>query len=662
MKLHTIGLIALLGSASAAEAPQQWTPEVSMKVHNVTEVLPSADGSAVVWTESTAVMSTEKSEINTQLFFAQSDGSHRLQLTRGEKSAKAPEFSPDGAFVYFSSERYGKGNLFRIAVDGGEAEKLTDLKGELGAYHLSPNGKWIAFSASPERPEVETAKRLKMDFRVIDEDPVDQALYLIATNADSGVQRSVKKLVSGPFTVGAFAWSPDSRTIAFETRPSPDADVSRKSDISEVEVESGVVQSIANTQATEAQPAYSPDGRYLAFVRTPAPLQPGRIVLHDRKDAKERELPESFDGQPNLAGWAADSRQIYFAEVKGTHAILYSMPVDGPPRAAFVPKGTFGAGLRLNARGTYAGLALQTASEPVEAYNLDLHSMKPVQVSAANTNLPKPPLGETQVIRWKNAGEELEGLLTLPPGYEKGKKIPLILNIHGGPSGGFTETFIGAAGLYPIASFAGQGWAVLRVNPRGSTGYGIKFRAANLNDWGGGDYKDLMSGVDHVIEMGIADPNRLVVMGWSYGGYMTNWVIGQTTRFKAAATGAGLSNLISMWGTNDIPTTLDDNFSGTPVEQTERYLKMSPLYYVKNVTTPTLILHGEIDPRVPTGQGYEMYNALKRRGVETVMVVYPRTKHGPEEPKFVMDIMRRHVEWVSKHLSTAQAVPLRAAN
>jgi dipeptidyl aminopeptidase/acylaminoacyl peptidase len=214
--------------------------------------------------------------------------------------------------------------------------------------------------------------------------------------------------------------------------------------------------------------------------------------------------------------------------------------------------------MRLNARGTQPGLALKTASEPVEADTMDLHSMKPVQVSAANTNLPKLPLGETQVIHWKNGSEDLEGLLTLPPGYQKGKKIPLILNIHGGPSGDFTETFIGASGLYPIASFAAHGWGVLRLYPRGSSGYGLKFGAANVNDWGEGDYKDLMTGVDHVIEMGVADPNRLVVMGWSYGGYMTNWAIGQTTRFKAAATGAGLSNLISMSGTNDIPTTLDD--------------------------------------------------------------------------------------------------------
>jgi dipeptidyl aminopeptidase/acylaminoacyl peptidase len=665
MRLTLIVPIAILATAlphrsvaadvpaakTAPAPPKQWTPELSMQVRNITEVLPSPDGSTVVWTESVPVMTGEKSEVNTQLFFAHSDGTGRLQLTRGEKSATAAEFSPDGSFVYFASERAGKRNVFRIAVDGGEAEKLTDWKGGLGDYHVSPNGKWIAFTASPERPDLETAKKLKTDFRVVDEDPADQSLYVVPVSEDGSGQHPVKKLVSGSFTVGGFTWSPDSRSIAFETRPAPDADVARKADISEVDVESDAVRPIATSPASESQPKYSPDGRYLAFVRSPGgSVDPGRIVLRNRSDAKERELPATFDEQPNLTGWAADSRQLYFVEFKGTRVVLYAMPIDGPPRAAFVPKGTVGMGVRLNARGTHAGMALQSTSEPVEAFTMDLRAMKPVQVSAANTKLPKPPLGETQLIHWKNGSEDVEGLLTLPPGYEKGKKIPLILNIHGGPSGDFVETFIGAAGLYPIASFASQGWAVLRVNPRGSTGYGVKFRAANVDDWGDGDYKDLMTGVDHVIAMGIADPNHLAVMGWSYGGYMTNWVIGQTTRFKAAATGAGLSNLISMWGTNDIPSTMDDYFLGSPVEHTDRYLKMSPLFYVKNVTTPTLILHGEIDPRVPTSQGYEMYMALKRRGVETVMVVYPRTKHGPEEPKFVLDIMQRQLDWVSKHI------------
>ena len=650
MRARYILLFAISALISTAEAPKEWTPELSMQVRSIGEVLPSPDGSTIVWTEIAAIMAAEKSEMNTQIFFAHSDGSHRLELTRGEKSSNGAEFSPDGKAVLFASERSGKRNIYRIPVDGGEASMISDWKGTLGTFRISPDGKWIGFTAVPEHPELETAKRLKLDFRVIDEDPANQSLYVLPVEEEVNGKRPVKKLVTGPFTVGAFTWSPDSRSIAYETRPSPDADAGRHADISEVDVATGAVRPIANTQANESQPHYSPDGRYLAYVRAPqVPIAPARIVLRTRADSKERELPATPDEQPNLAGFGSDSRQIYFTEWKGTRIVLYSIPVDGPAKPAFVPKGTVGS-LRLNSWGDWAGVALQSPTEPVEAYALNLRSLEPVQVSAANTSLPKPPLGETQVIRWKDGDQEIEGLLTYPVGYEKGKKYPLILNIHGGPSGAFGETFIGASGLYPIASFASRGYAVLRVNPRGSTGCGQQFRASNINDWGGGDYRDLMSGVDHVIAMGVADPNRMAVLGWSYGGYMTNWVITQTTRFKAAAAGAGLSNMISMWGTNDIPTLLDDYFSGPPSEQTERYLKLSPLYHVQNVTTPTLILHGEIDPRVPTGQGYEMYNALKRRGVETQMVVYPRTQHGPQEPKFVLDIMQRHLDWVAKHI------------
>jgi dipeptidyl aminopeptidase/acylaminoacyl peptidase len=254
------------------------------------------------------------------------------------------------------------------------------------------------------------------------------------------------------------------------------------------------------------------------------------------------------------------------------------------------------------------------------------------------------------VIRWKGKdGVDVEGLLTYPVNYQAGKKVPLILVIHGGPAGNFNESFIGT-GLYPIAAFANKGYAVLRANIRGSVGYGQKFRSSNFTDWGGGDYQDLMTGVDSVIARGVADPNRLAVMGWSYGGYMTSWVITQTNRFKCAAIGAGLTNLVSMWGTNDIPSVMDEYFGGSPWDAAQAYAKSSPLNFVKNVKTPTLILHGEVDPRVPVSQGYEMYHSLKRLGVETKMVVYPRTEHGPKEPKFVLDILERHLAWAESHL------------
>lgn len=637
--------------------PAQWTPEMSMKVRTVSAAVPSPNGRLAVWTETYAVMDGEKSESLTHVFVAQTNGSGRLQLTRGDKAANAPSFSPDSAWVFFASERSGKRNLYRIPVDGGEAEQITNWTGTLGIYSVAPNGKWLAFTAREPDTAEDRAKREKRDLRVIDENPHNHSLWTMPVEPDAEGKRPVKKAAAGPYHVGAFDWSPDSRRIAYETRPTPDADDSRKADIYEVEVETGSVRPVAVTTASESQPRYSPDGRYLAFVRSNESarrIDGSRIVLLALAGMKARELPASVDESPALAGWAGG--RMLFTEGRGTRTVLYGMPVDGAPTVLFQPsRGTFGgggAGLALNRTGSHAGLAMQAPDQPVEAYVMDLASNKPVRVSEANTGLVKQPLGETRVIRWKSAkdGKEIEGLLTLPVNYQQGKKYPLILNIHGGPAGAFTETFIGASGLYPLAAFAARGWAVLRANPRGSTGYGLPFRSANVDDWGGGDYTDLMSGVDAAIAMGVADPNRLAVMGWSYGGYMTNWVVTQTSRFKCAATGAGLSDLISMWGTNDIPSVLDDYFEGTSYEQPQHYIQMSPLAHIQNAGTPMLILHGEADVRVPTTQGHEMYTALKRKGTPVEMVVYPRTPHGPQEPKFVLDIMRRHIDWVAKYI------------
>ena len=641
-------LLLLLPTALFA----QWTPELSMKVKTVTSPLPSPDGRLCAWTQTQSVMDGEKSETLTHVFLARADGSGRMQLTRGDKSANAPAFSPDSAWVFFASDRSGKRNVFRIPVDGGESEMLTSWTGTIGTFSISPNGKWIAFTGREADNDEEPARKAKLDFRVIDDSPKNQSLWLVPVEPDVHGKRPAKKAAAGPYHVGAFDWSPDSRRIAYETRPTPDADDGRKADILEVEIETGRIRAVANTPATESSPRYSPDGRTLAFVRTSQTakrIDGARIALVNLADLKSRDLPATPDETPNLAGWVKD--RLYFSEGRGTRSVLYAMPVDGPPVVVFQPaKGTFGALVALNRTGTHAGLAMQASDEPVEAFVTESGSIQPVRVSAANTDLPKQPIGETRVIRWKSKdGKDVEGLLTLPVNYEKSKRYPLILNIHGGPAGAFGETFIGASG-YPIASFAARGWAVLRANPRGSTGYGLTFRSSNINDWGGGDFQDLMTGVDNVIQQGIADPDRLAVMGWSYGGYMTNWVITQTTRFKAAAAGAGLSNLISMWGTNDIPSTLDDYFEGAWYEQPERYIRMSPLAHIDKATTPTLILHGEADIRVPTTQGYEMYSGLKRKGVPAEMVVYPRTPHGPQEPKFVLDIMRRHIDWVAKYI------------
>jgi dipeptidyl aminopeptidase/acylaminoacyl peptidase len=238
--------------------------------------------------------------------------------------------------------------------------------------------------------------------------------------------------------------------------------------------------------------------------------------------------------------------------------------------------------------------------------------------------------------------------LTYPVDYETGTRVPLLVIVHGGPAGVFVQSFIARRGAYPIAAFASRGYAVLRCNVRGSSGYGRDFRYANYEDWGGGDYRDIMSGVDHIVQMGVADPDRLGVMGWSYGGYMTSWIITQTDRFKAASVGAGVTNLMSFTGTADIPGFIPDYFGGEYWDVFDRWRSHSAMFNVKGVSTPTLIQHGERDDRVPISQGYELYNALLRQGVTVKMVVYPRQPHGIGEPKLQLDAMKRNLDWFER--------------
>jgi dipeptidyl aminopeptidase/acylaminoacyl peptidase len=653
--MKTVLLAPAFSALLLAQAPTAWTPEFSMQFKTVSNVLPSPDGAKVVWTQTQSVMGPEQSEMLTHIFAANADGSHRIQLTRGDKSATSPSFSPDGRMIYFLSPRSGKNNVYRIAIGGGEAEMLSDFKGTLGTYQLSPDGKTIAFTGYEPPADEEKNKKEKRDYRVVDANPENQSIYLIPAEANGDGKRQPRKLTDGKRHVAEIVWSPDSSKIAFSHWAAPGADNWTGSELSEIDVPSGAVKSIALEHTMSSRPIYSRDGRYLAFAKSIS--EPPRwafdagIALVTRSTGDVRSLPATYDAQPDLIGFAGD--RILFVEAKHTRDMIYEMPIDGPPRELFQPaKGILaGGGTHLNANGTFLGIPMESTDQPPEAYVMAVNSKSPVQVSRANTDMPKLPLGKTEAIRWKSKdGLEIEGLLTYPVNYESGKKYPLILNIHGGPTGVFQETFIGRSGLYPIAVFAARGYAVLRPNPRGSGGYGKTFRFANYNDWGGKDYEDDQTGVDQVISMGVADPDRLAVMGWSYGGFMTSWTVTQTHRFKAAVVGAGVTNLWSFTGTSDVMGFLPDYFGGEPWQQFDNFQKHSPITHVNNVTTPTLVLHGEADVRVPTSQGYEFYHSLKREGVIAKMVVYPRQPHGPQEPKFVLDIMQRHLDWVDKYV------------
>jgi dipeptidyl aminopeptidase/acylaminoacyl peptidase len=370
-----------------------------------------------------------------------------------------------------------------------------------------------------------------------------------------------------------------------------------------------------------------------------------------------RPLGETYDRRPDLLGWSADGCHLLYTESVGTRVRLGALPIDGrPPKALYEPEGVISQ-VALNQERTVLGFVYEDPSRPPEVYLTRLDALRPVQVSRTNDDVRDLPLGRTEVIRWTSVdGLEIEGMLTYPVGYAPGTRYPLLLSVHGGPASVFAQEFIGRPSIYgPLAAFAARGYAVLRCNVRGSTGYGKAYRRANYCDWGGIDVQDLLAGVDHVIAMGVADPERMGVLGWSYGGFLAASTITQTPRFCAAVVGAGITNLISNAGSTDSPSFTVSHFGGELWEAAELLCARSPVLHVSNVTTPTLILHGERDARVPVSQGYELYNALKRQGCTVKMVVYPRTEHVPSEPKLLRDVMMRTVQWMDEHVGGGAA-------
>jgi dipeptidyl aminopeptidase/acylaminoacyl peptidase len=637
-----------------------WTPEASMKVKSIGSVRVSPDGKKVAFTVREAVTDGDKSEYLTHIHVSNSDGSGAFQLTQGDKSCDGPQWSPDGERIGFLSGRSGKNNVWLIRLRGGEATRLTDAKAGVSSFKFSPDGKTIAFTAlDPPTKEEEKKTKSKNDARVLDENIKLNRLYLIPVEKDSVGERETLLLTKGNYNVGSlfgpggFDWSPDGQEIAFTHTRTPRPDDWPTADVSVVDVKSLTVTPLATTGAAEHSPLYSPDGKWIACVVSDDPPTWGftaGVRVYPANGGTPRQLAATGDRQPFLIGWSADGTRLYYSEARGTTSQLFALPLNGEPRQlSHIEGGLYTPSL--NRARTRFGFGMQTTTQPAEAYASPAESFQPVRVSQVNEALPKHPLGRTEVLSWNAAdGLKIEGLLTYPVGYEKGKRYPLLLMIHGGPAGVFSQSFTAGPALYPVATFAAKGYAVLRTNPRGSSGYGQPFRYANYKDWGGGDYKDIMAGVDHVIKLGVADPDRMGVMGWSYGGYMTSWVITQTQRFKAASVGAGVTNLVSFTGTADIPGFLPDYFGGEMWDRVAVYQKHSAMFHVKGVRTPTLIQHGEKDDRVPISQGYELYNALKRQGCTTKMVVYPRTPHGPNEPRLLLDVMNRNVEWFDRYV------------
>lgn len=620
-----------------------------MKVAAVGSPRVSPDGARVAYTVAEVKMEKDKEwKSVTQVWVVPTGGGKAMQYTRGDKSSTAPEWSPDGTTLAFLSDREkdGERQVWMIGADGGEAWVVTAHKGGVSGFRFSPDGKQLLLSATdqPNKDE-EDRKKVKDDTIVIDRDIKMSHLWL--WNIEKKVD---KRLTEGDFTVSDPQWSPDGTRITYATRPTPKADDGSLSDVWIMTIASGQKKRLEDNSGSSDNARWSPDGKWIAYSGSPdagGGVSSSFLYLLPAAGGAPKELTTKFDLSVGTPVWSRDGKTIYFSTNVLEAIEVYSCDVGSGAVKKLSQRGGSTGVTEVTRDGKLVGTT-STSTQPTELYatSADFNSLK--LLTDHNAWLKDYSLAETEVVNWKSKdGLDVEGLLTKPVGYKAGQKVPFLLNPHGGPTGASLNNFSGT-----VQVLAANGFAVLQPNFRGSTGKGLGFAQANKNTWGKGDYEDCMTGVDAIVASGVADPARLGAFGWSYGGYMTFWILTQTDRFKAVSPGAGLSNIYSMYSQNDIQRYLRWFYSDkSPWEATELYWDRSPMKYVRNVKTPTMIMHGQVDTRVPIAQAQEFYMALKEMKVPVEFVVYPRENHGFTEPRHQMDRVRRYVWFFSKYLT-----------
>jgi dipeptidyl aminopeptidase/acylaminoacyl peptidase len=658
-----ISLPVAAGYAQKADketGPRVLSAEDTLRINDVGSPSLSPDGRWVVYTMSVRDMKDKDLKSTTHIWKVKVDGSERRQMTQGDVSCSSPRWLPGGDRIAFLSSRGktpaseengspggARTQVFFMYVDGGEAWQVTDHKEGIQSFEISPDGQKIAFTAHDPLSEEEKEKKKNKDDAVI----VDEKFQMSHLWIYDIAKKESLRLTEGDFTVSDVCWAPDSVKFAYVSRPNTKVDESWNSDIWVVDVEKKTPLKLYENPGRDINPRWSPDGRTIAFASDPhaeTSTWYSKLYLIPADGGGARVLLKDFDLDFSDPIWSPDGKTIYWATGEKTTMNLFAVDVQSGEVKRFVPPVGANYQWELSKDGRTWVWVHTPADWPSEVYAADAVLKDLFVLTDANPWLreEKKEMGKVEAVRWKNSdGQEIEGVLTYPVGYEQGKKYPLILNPHGGPSGARVESFSSSNQF-----FAGNGFFVFQPNFRGSVYYGQEFVNANRGKWGVVDYDDCMTGVDYCIEKGWADPDRLICYGWSYGGYMSFWIVTQTDRFKAVSPGAGLSNLYSMYSTTDIPHYLAW-FFGTPWNYEELYEKLSAIRHVKNVKSPVLILHGEEDARVPITQSVEFYQALRDLGKDVTLVKYPREGHGLGEPRHQMDRLRRYLYFFAKHVN-----------
>jgi dipeptidyl aminopeptidase/acylaminoacyl peptidase len=674
--VYVLGLAALAtGAAGATTAsPAGKAPSIvqslGMRVVSAPKISP--DGRRVIFEQSRTNWETNAFE--TDLFIADvgapgGGGAPRL-LTNGVRSSTSGAWSPDGRWIAFLSDRPGQlagtpadtNQIYVMAADGGEARQLTKVDKGVKDLDWTPDSRSLVFTA--EAPEPEAMKDRKDtfgDYHVIHADYAMVRLWRIGlplTDASGGVTAPAapKPLTKGEaFSVGAFAVSPDGTQVAFDAQRDPDLISAFSSDIYVLTLAGGGVKRIVDTPGPDISPKWSPDGTRIAY-ETAAGSKAffytnHQIAIVDAAGGAPRVLTGGFDEDAAPIRWTPSG--IYFSALQKTEAGLFRLdPGTGAIDPVVLPGARLASRFSLSAPGSGERVAFvgAGANQYAEIYTADLAAPAPVRITRAGDQIAAFDTARREVVSWTSAdGTPIEGILYKPSNFDARKTYPLLVVIHGGPTGVDTPV-VNPDRYYPVERFVAKGALVLRPNYRGSAGYGEKFRSLNVRNLGVGDYADVISGVNALIARGFVDRNRVGAMGWSEGGYISAFITASSDRFKAVSVGAGISDWMTYYANTDITPFTRQYLGATPWDDPAIYRKTSPIDYIAQARTPTLIQHGGADRRVPLADSYELRQALEDHGVPVKMVVYDGFGHPINKPKQQRAVMEENESWFGHYI------------
>jgi dipeptidyl aminopeptidase/acylaminoacyl peptidase len=675
--LFIVVLLAVLSSAMAQGAGKHAITFADMiQMHRVGEAQVSPDGKWVAYTVSTPDLDANRGASN--IWMVPTAGGSSLQLTQSGHDS-SPVWSPDGKTIAFLSSRSGDSQVYLLSMDGGEAKPLTHLSTGADIVKWSPDGKTIAFTSGvyPDCKDdaCNSARDAEKDKDKVKAHVAEHLLYRHWTHWNEGKRShlfvvpvdgsaSLRDLTAGAnYDVppderggpGDLNFSPDSKEICFTAVTDPVEAISTNGDLFVVPVAGGEAKRITTQPGFDGGPAYSPDGKYIAYHAQLTPEYESdrwRVMLYDRVTGKIENLSEGFDRSANELAWSADSKTIYFTAEDETLQPIYAMA----PRPGDVPKkliaNNFNLGISLSSDGKMLVFERTSLTTPAEIFVASSDGSGVRQLTHQNDAiLASLKMNEPEIFWFEGAGgTRVQAMLIRPPDFDATKKYPLLVLLHGGPQTMWSNAW---GYRWNAQVFSAAGYVTLMINRRGSTGYGQKFTDEITNDWGGKAYVDVMNGVDFVLKKYFyTDGARMAAAGGSYGGYMADWIATHTGRFKAIISHAGIYDKNSMYATEELWFEEHD-MQGTPWTSPENYRKWAPLTYAADLgkfKTPTLVIAGERDYRVPYTQSLEFFNTLQRQGVPSKLVVFPDEGHWILKPQNSRFWYKTFLDWLATYL------------